>query len=185
MNNSGIKSYIRDQHAAGVSKPDIYHSLIDKDVPAKKAAIFISQFCDPKLRQEHAGKVNLVLAILVAQLLIGLWISWEMAVERDISPVFFMGFMGFIALFASVMLWGVWADVGPMYNSIMLLTGLGTLQTLPALGSDPIAIVGLIIPVGVILVVYNTRSNVFPYLGLFGPKMNNGEFLFLPPHGRR
>jgi ABC-type uncharacterized transport system permease subunit len=176
MTNSDIKLYIHEQHTKGTSKSDIYNSLLDQEVPAKKAAMFIAQFCDPSLRQQHSGKINLILVLLVLQLILGLWVGFEMAAVRDIPifiPIVFVGF------FAGMMLWGVWTDKGPMYNSIMMLTAVGMIQTLPALGSDPIALFGFIVPIGFIALVYNTRSLVFPHLGLFGPKKENGQYTFL------
>lgn len=177
MNKKQTQAEIARRIAQGESKASIHRALSGGELSDRQVASLIATHADPRLTQQHAGLVTVLVTISWLQLALAMVVVLVAGAPLGWGALLFL--MAFTAAFGYLFIWGFKHHKAWAYTAAFILSCSNLPKTLKDFNSEPItSIVALLVGAAILAFTWHVRSKLFPDLLLFGPKKVKGAFVF-------
>lgn len=178
MDKKQAKQHISEQLDAGASKTQVFESMTGAGIKDRLLARWIAGHNNRELYAQHRGKVMLLNAILLVQLLIVWAVCLLYAATQGA-----VGVWAFIAVLSTVIaglfVYGFYKNKVVAYNVYILLTITQLPQSLKGFAEAPWSTaIGLGVTLAVLAYVYYVRYKLFPDFSAFWPNKVKGQYVF-------
>lgn len=177
MNKKEIKAAAKAQLQSGASKNSVFQSLRGQDMKDAQLAMVIVSYADPKLCEEHAGKVKILVGLMYVYSAFA-FLAGMFAIP-DMSPVGKLMLGAFCAAFSLLFAWGFKHHKLAAYTIYIFLTIIQLPKQVIALISHPDpSIVAILLGIAMLAYVWFVRQKLFPEMGFVTPLKVKGQYVF-------
>lgn len=178
MNKAEIKSKVDELLSSGVAKSEVFAQLSGQGAKDSQLAYFIASYPDPVRCDEHSGKVNVLITLMLIQALIAFLLGFGIGAKIGPNAKWIVGAL--IALIPLLFAWGFYANRVGTYNAYMLLSIVQLPKSFEGFSSAPfVSSIALAIGIGLIAYVWYVREKIFPGFAFTTPKKVKGQYVFV------
>jgi hypothetical protein len=177
LDKKEIKRQIESMLDAGRSRTETFKAFSGGAIKDKVLAYWIASHPDPALREQHAGKVKILLGLTIAQALLcavaGFFLGSMIGPK---ATVFFTLFAALIPLWFA---YGFYKNQARYFTVYVILSLGQSGQLFKGFTEDPIStLIGAGLGLGMVFFVAWVKTLLFPDLAFIGPKKVKGQYLF-------
>jgi hypothetical protein len=177
LDKKEIKRQLAAMLEAGRSKTETFKAFSGGAVKDRVLAYWIGARADPALREKHALKVNILLALMCVQALLGAVSGFYLG--STIGPGAVVFFTLFAVLVPLAFAWGFYKNSARAYTLYLILTVSQISRMFKGYEDDPVmTVAGFVITLGIVCFVAWVKVLLFPDLGFVGSKRVKGEYVF-------
>ena len=178
MTKTEIKSKVGELLSSGAAKSEVFAQLSGQGAKDSQLAYFIASYPDPVRCDEHSGKVNVLITLMLIQALIAFLLGFGVGAKIGPNAKWIVG--GLIALIPLLFAWGFYANRVGAYNAYILLSIVQLPKSFEGFSSNPVASsIAVAIGIGLIAYVWYVREKIFPGFAFTTPKKVKGEYVFV------
>jgi hypothetical protein len=177
LDKKEIKRQLVAMLDAGRSKTETFKTFSGGAVKDRVLAYWIGAHPDPARTAQHQGKMKILLALTIAQALLGAVAGFFLGMM--IGPIATLLFTLFAAGIPLLFAYGFYTAKAQFYTVYVILS----LSQFPRLfkdfSEDPVSVlIGAAITLAMVFFVAYMKNLLFPDLGFIGPKKVKGQFVF-------
>lgn len=177
MDKKEIKRQIVAMLDAGRSKTETFKAFSDGAIKDKVLAYWIGTHPDPARREQHEGKVKILLGLTIAQAVLGAVAGFFLG--SMIGPKATVFFTLFAALIPLWFAYGFYKNRAQYFTIYVILSLSQSAQMFKGITEDPIStLIGAAITLGIVFYVAWLKTLLFPDLAFIGPKKIKGQYVF-------
>ncbi|MDR3053939.1 MAG: hypothetical protein LBU53_00830 [Zoogloeaceae bacterium] len=179
MTKKEIKNRVKELLASGVAKAEVFEQLRNQGVKDNKLAFFIATYVDPIRCNEHSGKVNVLVALMLILALFAFVSGWQLGAQSGAAlPVAIIA--GIIPL---AFAFGFYRNAAGAYMAYILLQAATIGRTFSGwragFTAEPVVTcIGIAVTVGLFLYVAYVQYKLFPDLVIFSARKSQGQYVF-------
>lgn len=178
MDKKQARQHVSEQLDAGVSKTQVFQSMTGSGIKDRLLASWIAGHNNRALYAQHQGKVRLLIAILLVQLLIVWAVCFLYAATQGGTGVWVF-IAALSTLIAGSFIYGFYKNKVLAYNIYILLTITQLPQSLKGFADAPgSTAIGLGVTLAVLAYVYYVRYKLFPDYSFIWPNKVKGQYVF-------
>jgi hypothetical protein len=177
MTRKQIQAKVRELINDGAEREQVFVQFARHGVKAGELAYYISSCAGPVRRDEHHGKVLVLLALMVFQTLIAFLAGYGIAAKLGPNTGWIGGIL--VALFAISIGWGFYKNWIGAYNAYIFLTVIELSPSFDRFAANPIpTVLAAIFNIALLAFVWYVRGKLFPDLVFLSPKKVRGRYVF-------
>lgn len=177
MNKKEIQASVRQLLDRGVPRSEVFARLSGQGMKDSRLAYFIASRVDPARREQHRGKVRVLVALMVVLALIGFVVGFGTGARIGPNAKWIFAFG--IALLTLLFAWGFHAARVGFYNAYILLSIIQIPKSFEGFAADPLsASIGLAFNGGLLAFTWYVRHCLFPDFNFLNPRKVKGQYVF-------
>ncbi|MBS0452878.1 MAG: hypothetical protein JSS14_16410 [Proteobacteria bacterium] len=177
MNKKQVRAHARFALNRGITRTEVFSHLRGRGLKDKQLAYFIASHVDPASRLLNAGKVKVLVALMVVLAAVGFVAGMGLGAKFGPNAKWLVA--GGIALVSLLFAWGFHAHRVGAYNAYILLAIVQLPRSLDGFTADPFATsIGFVVNVALLAYVWYVRQCLFPDFTFLAPRKVKGEYVF-------
>lgn len=177
MTKVEMKAKVRELLAAGTPKSQVFAQLRGKDVKDKHVARAIASYADPIRCTQHKLKLNVLIAIMFIQALLGF--AFGFAYGMEIGPNAKWVLAGLTAAVPLLFAWGFYRHRVTAFHVYIVLAMVQTPSVMKGFTAEPVETsFAILVHLGVLAYVCYVRDKLFPDFTMITPRKVKGEYTF-------
>ncbi len=178
MNKKEIKAKVSELMSAGTPKAQVFAQLSGQGLKDSQLAYLIAAYPDPVRCDQHSGKVNALITIMLIQTAIVFLLGFGIGAKIGPNAKWIMAVL--LAAIPLLFAWGFYTNRVGAYNAYILLSIVQLPKAFEGFTTTPVASsVGAAIGIGLIAFVWYVREKIFPGFAFTAPKKVKGEYVFV------
>ena len=177
MNKKQVRAHARFALDRGIPRTEVFAHLRGRGLKDDRLAYFVASHVGPASRMLHAGKVKVLLALLVLLAASGFMVGRGQG--ATFGPTGRWVFAGVVALVSLLFAWGFHKHRVGAYNAYILLAIVHLPKSMDGFMADPFATsLGFVANVALLAYVWYVRHCLFPDFTFLAPRKVKGQYVF-------
>ncbi|EIM15702.1 hypothetical protein [Pseudomonas chlororaphis] len=177
MDKQQAKRQVIASLEAGRSRGETFAAFAGSGIKERLLAFWIAGYSDPKLYALHRRKIQILLAVMLLQAVVGAVAGFFLGSVIGPKAAWVFGLLGGVVplLFA----WGFHKPSVNAYSLYALLTLSQFPRLFEGYAEDPLGtLIGAAMTLGVVFFAMYVRSRIFPDFAFIGPRKVKGRYVF-------
>lgn len=177
MNKKQVQAHARFAMNRGITRNEVFAHLRGRGLKDAALAYFIASHVDPARRLQHAGKVKVLVGLMIVLSVVGFLAGLGMGAKIGPNAKWIVA-CG-VAMVSLLFAWGFHQHRVGAYNAYILLAIVQLPKSMDGFIAEPFtASLGFVLSVGLLAYVCFVRYCLFPDFTFLNPRKVKGQYVF-------